>query len=178
MRYILTAIPCLLAVMLFAPGQAESYPFAVGASVGFLAPAGDFGRDLKGGLSVSSGVQMTPASKLKVGLQFSFASLRGKGNGGLALQMLNTEAFGKYTFFSPRESVSLYGLAGIGNGKLRRTLGTGEENAYQFNCAIGLGGEVLAGGRTTIDGGMQFRRYFSKSPGDVILLDLGLWYGL
>jgi opacity protein-like surface antigen len=169
---------CIGILVILVSTSSKALPVGVRVGAGLLAPAGDFGQDLRGSMSLSLGLAVFPVEKLKVGLEASYASLKGKGETDLALELLGGEASARYTLYSFTEDVSLYGLMGIGNTRFTRTLGTGEEKGYQMNIAVGAGGDVRVRERTSLDGGIKVGRYLSDKTGDVFLLSLGLWYGL
>ncbi len=164
--------------VVFVSTSSMALPLAVRAGAGLLAPVGDFGQDLRGSMSLSLGLAVFPVERLKVGLEASYASLKGKGETDLALELLGGEASARYTLHSFTEEVSLYGLVGVGNTRFTRTIGTGEERGYQINVALGAGGDVRVRERTSLDGSIKVGRYLSDKAGDTFLLSLGLWYGL
>lgn len=177
MRLVLCLLLSLTAAA-FPARWCKAFPLVVGGGIGFLAPAGDFGQDIKGGASPSFGFGLFPIDRLKIGLQFSYASLKGRGDENLVQELFNGELFGRYSLLSITEGVEFYAQLGVGNSRIRRTLGSGEEKGYQVSGALGGGAEFRIVGRTAMDAGILWRRYFSKKPGDAFLLNMGLWYGL
>jgi len=177
MRLVLCFLLSLTAATIPA-GWCKAFPVVIGGGIGFLAPAGDFGQDIKGGASPSFGFGLLPIDKLKVGVQISYASLKGKGDENLIQEVFGGELFGRYSFLSVREDIALYGLLGTGNSRIRRTLGTGEETGYQVSGVLGGGAEYRIVDRAVIDTGIVWRRYFSKKSGDAVLLNMAFWYSL
>jgi hypothetical protein len=115
--------------------------------------------------------------KTKLSVEVSYARLKGKGNADLRLQLIGGEVSGQYKVYSPTEDIGFYGLLGVGNSRLIRSLGTGEERGYQVNAIVGIGGSFRVYGRASVDAGLRLRRYFSDKPGDAFLLQTGVWYG-
>ncbi len=178
MRYVFVAALSMSVAVSFPAAPCKAFPLTIGVGGGFLAPAGDFGQDITGGMSVTSGFAVFPVEKLRIGLHVSYASLKGKGNNGLVLEMLNGELHGRYTLHSFTEDVGLYGLLGTGYSLVNRSLGTGEEKGYQLSGILGGGTEFHIAGGTMLDAGILFRRYFSKKPGDLVFLNIGFWHKL
>jgi hypothetical protein len=178
MTFVFRFVLSLLAVTVLCVGSSSSLPLGVGVGGGLLAPAGDFGQDLRGAFSLSLGFGLFPIEKLKLGFEVSYASLRGKGDTDLTLELLGGEIFGRYILRSFTDDVRLYGLVGAGNSRLIRKLGSGEERGYQASGVLGGGGVFRVYERANVDAGLRFRKYFSKKTGDAFLLQLGIWYGL
>ena len=178
MRFVLSVSLSLFVVILLPTVSCEAFPLTIGVGGGFLAPAGDFGQDINGGMSVTSGFAVFPFEKLRIGMHVSYASLKGKGDNGLVLEMINGELHGRYILHSFTEDVGLYGLLGTGYNLLNRSLGTGEEKGYQLSGILGGGTEFHIAGATMLDAGILFRRYFSKKPGDLVFLNIGFWHKL
>jgi hypothetical protein len=148
-----------------------------GVSGGLLAPAGDFGQDLRGGLNLALGFGVFPVEKTRLSVEVSYARLKGKGDADLSLQLIGGEVSGRYIVYSPTDDIGFYGLLGVGNSRFMRTLGAGEERGYQVNATVGAGGSFRVYGRASIDAGVRLRRYFSDKSGDAFLLQTGVWYG-
>lgn len=178
MRRVLIVSLSLLVAISFSSALCKAFPLTIGVGGGFLAPAGDFGQDIKGGMSITSGFAVFPVERLRIGLNVSYASLKGKGNNDLVVEMINGELHGRYAFHSLTGDVGLYGLLGTGYNQINRTLGTGEEKGYQVSGVLGGGTEFRIAGGTMFDAGILLRRYFSKKPGDLVFLSMGLWYRL
>jgi len=161
---------------LLAANSSQALPHAVGAGGGLFAPVGDLGQDVGGSLNLSLGFGVIPVEKVRLGLEVSYARLKGKGDTDLSLQLLGGEISGRYVVYSFTDDVGLYGLLGVGNSRLIRTLGSGEERGYQVSGLIGGGGAFRVHERASVDAGLKFRRYFSEKTGDAFLLQIGVWY--
>lgn len=168
----------LLTFLLAAASSAQCLPLGVGVSGGLLAPVGDFGQDLGGGLNLALGLGVFPVERVKLSVEASYARLKGKGDADLRLQLMGGEVLGQYTVYAPTEDIGLYGLLGVGNSRFIRTLGSGEERGYQVNAVIGGGGSFRVHGKAYVDAGFRVRRYLSEKSGDAFLLQTGVWYGL
>jgi hypothetical protein len=177
MRFSFHLSSVLLAAIIAAAGGSQALPLAVGAGGGVLTPVGGFGRDLGGSLNLSIGFGVLPVEKVRLAVEASYARLRGKGDNDLSLDVAGAEVSARYIFYSFTDDVRLYSLLGIGNSRMIRTLGSGEERGYQVNGVIGGGGSFRVHQRALVDAGLRLRRYFSDKSGDAFLLQVGVWYG-